>query len=323
MSRPYLGILASEACRQSLGGKRWWHLTSFVRAYAEVLADYDLIVTSNTAEMLRDLTATPDPTRPPWPELTIKDAGPSFEGVVRLAAKVARREINRVLWFQDPADMRVDRAENYALLRNCNLAGAHLLVNAAAHLWALHSCKPGRHTPAPGYIRTPVDHGRLKETVIFIAHDQEKPRMSRFVLHFRDAIRPFPRLLATSGTLGHIEEFLKDHVPPHERLPIEAVGATASSAHGPSGGDVVVAEEIYDWYGAGGIAEKGRHVLHHILFFADNRRSHPHEADIRVLLKTCVNPQHRVNLILNSRMAEEWGKRYLPPYTVGMLSRGV
>lgn len=84
-------------------------------------------------------------------------------------------------------------------------------------------------------------------------------------------------------------------------------------AHGPSGGDVIVADEIFDWYREGGRANNLEHVLHHVLFFADNSKSHPHEADIHVLLKTCADPRNRINLILNSRMAEEWANRYLQP----------
>ena len=74
-----------------------------------------------------------------------------------------------------------------------------------------------------------------------------------------------------------------------------------------------VADEILDWYHDAGRASGSDHVLHHVLFFADSSKSHPHEADIRVLLKACADPRNRVNLILNSRMAEEWANRYSPP----------
>lgn len=308
-----LAIMASEKCRQHRPGKRWWHLRRFVAAYAPLLQQFQLEVTTNTAEIL-DEVIEHEQHRDPGFGLNINRVGPPFAGVVHLAAEVAKRNIRRVLWFQDPDDLVEDRPENYALLRNCNLAGAHLHLNASAHLWALYESET-RKIPGHSYIRIPWDDdpdNKIRETVVLIAHDGEKPRIARFVLHYRDVLRLFPRLLATSGTLKYIEDFLKIHVSPRERrcLNILPVGQTATMAHGPSGGDVIVADEIFDWYSEKSLANTMDHVLHHVLFFADNSKSHPHEADIRVLLKTCTDPRNRVNLILNSRMAEEWANRY-------------
>jgi methylglyoxal synthase len=314
-----LAIISSEKCREDRPGKRWWHLRRFITAYAQLLQQFPLAVTTGTAEIIAKVIEQERQNIPALGGLHFRPIGPSFEGVVYLAAAVAKRQIRRVLWFDDPEDLAVDRPENYALLRNCNLAGAYLHVNASAHLWALHASE-ARGLSGHKYIRTPLNHGPveqggIQETVVLIAHDGEKDRISRFVLHYRDVLRHFPRILATSGTLKHIEEFLKIHVPPRERqrLKILPVGATATMAHGPSGGDVIVADEIFDWYREGGRATNLEHVLHHVLFFADNSKSHPHEADIRVLLKTCADPRNRVNLILNSRMAEEWATRYAEP----------
>jgi methylglyoxal synthase len=314
-----LALTASEKCRQDRSGNRWWHLRRFVAAYAPLLQQFPLAVTTSTAEIIDKVIEQERQNNPALGSLRMRDVGPSFEGVVYLAAAVAKRQIQRVILFDDPDDLAVDRPENYALLRNCNLAGAYLHINASAHLWALYASE-ARGLAGHRYIRDPLNHGpveqgAIQETVVLIAHDGEKPRIARFVLHYRDVLRLFPRILATSGTLKYIEEFLKIHVPPRERqrLKILPVGATATMAHGPSGGDVIVADEIFDWYREGGRANNLEHVLHHVLFFADNSKSHPHEADIRVLLKTCTDPRNRVNLILNSHMAEEWANRYLQP----------
>jgi methylglyoxal synthase len=220
---------------------------------------------------------------------------------------VARKEIHRVLWFQDPNDLLVGRAENYALLRNCNLAGAHLMMNSAAHLWALYQQTLTGKATRP--YQPPYNGADVYESVFLIAHDGEKTRMSRFVFLFRDVLARFPRVMATSGTLVHIQKVLSGFGAP-DSLQVGPVGATKTLAHGPSGGDVVVADEIYDSYGVGGRAHHGERVLHHVLFFPDHRQSHAHEVDVRTLLETCANPLHRVNLILNSRMAEEWAQRY-------------
>ncbi len=308
--RPSLGIIASELCRRPTDeGQRWWHLRRYVLAYARVVGAHRVFATENTAEIVQACYGQARDADSSLPKLTLGSLGPTTRGVVKLAAMVARKEIKRVLWFQDPGDLLVGRAENYALLRNANLAGAHLLMNSAAHLWALYQIS-SVGTPRTPYRTSPYDEGELRESVFLIAHDAEKPRMSRFAFQFRDVLAQFPRLMATSGTLKHISKIQADYGSPAGSLRIEPVGATPSMAHGPSGGDVVVADEIYDWYGLGGRAHRGQYVLHHVLFFADHRNSHPHEADIRVLLETCANPLHRVNLILNSRMAEEWAQRY-------------
>lgn len=309
-SAPSLGIIASELCRRPSGdGQRWWHLRRYVSAYARILGRHTVFATENTAEIVQACYATAMELDGTLPKLTIRSLGPSTRGVVKLAAMVAKKEIHRVLWFQDPGESLSGRAENYALLRNCNLAGAHLSMNSAAHLWALYETSVLGVAEQP-YATTPWAEGDACETVFLIAHDAEKPRMSRFAFRFADVLAQFPRLLATSGTLKHIEKVQTDYGTAGGRLKIGPVGATPSMAHGPSGGDVIVADEIFDWYGLGGRAFGGQRVLHHVVFFPDHRQSHPHEADIRVLLETCANPLHRVNLILNSRMAEEWARRY-------------
>jgi len=283
-----------------------------VAAYAPVIGAHTVCATENTAEIVQACYAEAKRVRRSLPKLTLRSVGLTTRGVVRLATMVARKEIERVLWFQDPGDLLVGRVENYALLRNCNLAGAHLLMNAAAHLWALYQMSLKRMAEKP-YYTDPYNRGDVQESVFLIAHDAEKPRMSRFAFQFRDVLARFPRLMATAGTRVHIAKCLSDYGTTADSLPIRAVGATPAMAHGPSGGDVIVADEIYDWYGPGGRAHRGQYVLHHVLFFADHRQSHPHEADIRVLLETCANPLHRVNLVLNSRMAEEWAQRYRHP----------
>jgi methylglyoxal synthase len=303
-----LGILVSEKCAQNLPeGKRWFHVARFIKAYGELLGRFELLAVKETASRLETLFQETRHTSRP----TITSLGSPFEGVVRLAAKVARKEVTRVLVFQDPRDLQIERAEAYALLRNCNISGGKMYFNAAAHLWALfESTKQGLPVSRP-YYKDTVNTSIVQETVVFIAHDNEKPRMSRFALHYRDILRRFRRLLATAGTKKAIDAFLKQTVPPHQRLHIEAAGKTDQDSHGPSGGDVVVAEDVLKTYATLAAPEWDDHVLHHILFFIDHKHSQPHEPDIQVLLKTCADPRNRVNLILNSKMAEEWADRYV------------
>lgn len=242
--------------------------------------------------------------------------GPDLQGVVKIAAMVATGRLRRVLMFQDPDDVGIDHPGNYALLRNCNLSGSKLYINAAANLWALYECKKNGIRRKWPYITTPVTTSAgVKETVALIAHDGEKQRLARFVVHHREILRRFPRLIATSGTKRFIDEFQVIHLPPWDRVVIEPAANSPRTAHGPSGGDVVIADEIFSTYSVvSKSAARDRKLKYYsfytVLFFADHRSVHPHEPDIQVLLRTCVNPLNRVNLILNSRMAEEWAERY-------------
>src|SRR5262249_9622001 len=99
---------------------------------------------------------------------------------------VARGDVDRVLVFQDPDDLGVERAALYALIRNCNIHGRKLCMNSAAHLWAVHAADSADDP----YITTPRTDP-VPESVAFIAHDNEKLRMARFVLHYRHVLRRF------------------------------------------------------------------------------------------------------------------------------------
>jgi len=307
--KPRIGLIVSSSCAtRAEAEKRWYHFRRFANDYHEVLSAYKFLLPRDTVNTVEKFGT----------DIDLEQLGEdNFEGIVRLAALVAKGEINRVLMFQDPEDLAIEEAPSYALLRNCNLRGAHFLVNAAAHLWALHQATNNGRPPGKPYSKEPVDWHGFKETVAFIAHDREKPRMARFALHFRDVLRRF-RLIGTSGTVSSIRNHLREFVPPRERLPIYPVGAPAGTTeravkhmgHGPAGGDVIIAEEMFNWYAAPMPQDLSLQVFHHVLFFIDHKHSHPHEPDIQVLLKTCIDPRHRVNLILNSRMAEEWAERY-------------
>lgn len=304
-----IGIVASDTCTQHVEGKRWFHLRKFIDAYHDVMSRFRIVATDNTARIIKDtVSQIPNCSSK---QLEVAQLGDSFKGVVTLAAMVARGDVRRVLMFQDPKDLDIERPERYALLRNCNLSGSKLHINASAHLWALFECKRLGIIQTHPYYTVPINAADVKETIAFIAHDREKPRMGRFALHYRSVLRTFPRLIATSGTKKHIDEFLKNTLPPSDRLVIQSAGAKDKESHGPAGGDVIIADEIFATYGIDGPAcRMPYYTLHHILFFIDHKNTHPHEPDIQVLLRTCANPEHRVNLILNSRMAEEWAERY-------------
>lgn len=284
--------------------------------------------------------------------------GDGFEAQVRLAAKVAKRNVDRVLMFQDPDDVYSHLPEAYALIRNCTLANVSLNINAGATMWAESAWDTMDDKPTNERGPWVNDIRKLllpsTQEIAFIAHDQEKERMSRFVYHYRRELKSDGFLLTgTAGTCDHVLAYLQSKDTPHwEVLTVQPKGAADGFGHGPTGGDVVIADEIIDrWtrekqdrdatmarlrdhlreklqenrgsdavYEARVDEEKHRMaykakplvrrqgITHTVLFFIDHKHAQPHQADIHVLLRTCLHPAHGVLLLLNERTAVEWGQ---------------
>jgi hypothetical protein len=105
------------------------------------------------------------------------------------------------------------------------------------------------------------------------------------------------------------------------------------SAHGTAGGDVVIADlifednkELLEEFELGQAKEAPQRPDYrpfHIRFFINYNQSHPHQPDIQVLLKTCVYPVLQVNILFNYQIADEWFSKWLPLqlYTEG-ISKG-
>lgn len=294
--------------------------------------------------------------------------GDGFESQVHLAATVAKGTVERVLMFQDPDDVYSHLPEAYALIRNCTLANVSLNINAGATLWAEFEWRKLPATPQNngyGDWRTSKNHIRNlmfrpdkdKQTIAFIAHDDEKDRMSRFVYHYRNELNSKDFTLSgTAGTCEHALNHLKAKDTPHwEMLDIKPAGAADGSGHGPTGGDVVIADQIIDrWTRKEDESQRKQRVeklkecaekvltqgtdeeadeyaarvrawthrmayklkplvrdqgiTHTVLFFIDHKHAQPHQADIHVLLRTCLHPAHGVHLLLNERTVVEWGQ---------------
>lgn len=299
--RKKIGMIASDVCKEKHGPgrtKNWFHLRKFIETYKEVLDDYQIMATDGTADIITETVAQLRKSNKRVKELDVKRLGRTYRGVVKLAAKVARGEIDRVLCFEDPKDLETDHPQNYALMRNCNLRGAKLCLNEAARLWAEY--EKGKKTPKK---RKRV---RAKGTVAFIAHDGEKQRMADFVIEYHKPLKRFSALTGTSGTAKYINKRFKAAKPGKGSFRIDPVASATKQGHGPTGGDVIIADKIYDAYKK----DPKLDSPFHILFFIDHKSAHAHEADIHVLLRTCVDPLMCVNLILNSKMAEEWIQRY-------------
>jgi methylglyoxal synthase len=254
---------------------------------------------------------------------------------------VAEGEVERLLMFQDPDDVQTHLPEAYALIRNCTLANVGLNINAGATFWAETQWKEKERKGELNNLnlngfglwrkkQEETDSFRkllnpASQRIAFIAHDDEKPRMSQLIYHYLEQLRsPGLNLTGTSGTCKRAKEYLADRVPHWELPKLIAAGAQNGAGHGPTGGDVVIAKEIIRRWpcdtqklSSANLGPEKAHktkppvrkngLSHTVVFFIDHRHAQPHEADIHVLLRTCIHPSHGVHILLNERTAREWG----------------
>jgi methylglyoxal synthase len=243
--------------------------------------------------------------------------------------------------FQDPDDVQTHLPEAYALIRNCTLANVGLNINAGATFWAETQWEEKRRkgelndTNREGFglwrtSQEETDRFRkllnpASQRIAFIAHDDEKPKMSQLIYHYREQLRSENlSLTGTSGTCQRANEYLADRVSHWELPKLIPAGAKKGAGHGPTGGDVVIAREIIKRWPCDNTiissaelslekAHKAKPPVrnnglsHTIVFFIDHKHAQPHEADIHVLLRTCIHPSHGVHILLNERTAREWG----------------
>lgn len=340
-------IFASPRCTYNPKlHKGYFNVAWFVQAYGEVLKDYDLILTTQETQYAVEEAFRRLPQRGrrvhdeywnvPTKPNNLQAAKPGrlgFDGQVRLAGAVARGEVERVLMFMDPLDTKEYLPETYAFIRNCALAGVGLHINLGATYWA-ESVRPQSTKESPdlfggwrtnqGRARYPAFCSLLnpdKQTLYFIAHDTEKEKLSKLVYHYRENLAKRQQtgwtLSGTSGTSNHINKYLADRIPPYTKYPSFMAAGAGTTGHGPTGGDVVIADEICkEWP----VKERENNKVesvhqvrktslsHTVLFFIDYLHAQPHEADIHLLLRTCLNPHRGIHLILNEKTAIEWGE---------------
>lgn len=327
-----IAIYASPKCctsNQLLLYKSYFNVAWFVRAYAPILKGYRVLATDETIAAINcafkcGLQAYEKDWKVPHHlDLPLESVGGGFDAQVALAAKVADNQLERVLIFQDPDDVLEHLPEMHAMIRNCTLANVGLHINAGATFWAearWQEAQPlkgssGQALSDYGTWRQPSKvksllHEKInppEQTIAFIAHDGEKEKMSAFACKYHDILQSQRlKLTGTSGTCKHILDM-------HARLgtlplTLKGPGSTPHTSHGPTGGDVIIADQIIQkWPHAGAYSVRTEGLSHTVFFFIDHKHAQPHEADIHVLLRTCLHPARGVHLILNEKTAHEWG----------------
>ncbi len=113
------------------------------------------------------------------------------------------------------------------------------------------------------------------KTVALIAHDGKKSEMLEFVKQHKERLQTF-HLVATGTTGGMIAE--------NTGLEVERMFS------GPVGGDVQIAAKV---------ATK---QVSAVIFFVDELAKHPHDPDIRTLLRLC--NVHNIPLATNPATAQ-------------------
>lgn len=292
-----IAIVASEKCvkEKRSNKKSWFHIRKFLNKYLKYLTKGNFVIFTNK-----------------WAKEIIKGHAPNvkviskgendFQSIVFIASEVARKNIETVLVFQNSKDLKVGAIDKYALLRNCDLAGANLFVNWSIKLWANYYLKN----------KPKIDKTNKTEKIALISHDNEKPRMAKFAFRFRNVLKIFNNnIIATSGTQKYILNHLNKMVSLLKSVNIGTTGQIDRAAHGPSGGDVAIANEIYERYQWNKKNKKKKKPFYHVIFFMDHKNMQPHMADIQVLLKACLDPRNKVNLITNSKTAEKWAQMYV------------
>jgi methylglyoxal synthase/DNA-binding transcriptional regulator LsrR (DeoR family) len=153
-------------------------------------------------------------------------------GVVELAAIVARRECEAVIFLSDPKDLRSDVPENYALRRVCKELRVRLITTlASAEQWGQNEANGyltteklrmrgdtqlesgygpwapmnwrGGETNNGGETELPVD----RQTLALIAHDGRKEEMVVCANRHANFLKQFDRVL-TTGTTGFLMKLL-------------------------------------------------------------------------------------------------------------------
>jgi methylglyoxal synthase len=220
--KPRLLIMASSGARKDPASP----LLRLIRDYSETLKRFAIHATRGTGQSIlgtglfnRD-------------EIKLLRSGPDG-GVVEVAAMVARKESQIVIFISDPKDLRSDVPENRALQRVCMELGARLMTTlASAEQWAHYEAnrflrdwtkhkestrgggmgawkadnwQPGNRNVGAG--RQLISLRIQRQTLALIAHDKRKDEMIRFVDTYLDVLSEFQRIL-TTGTTGFLMKLL-------------------------------------------------------------------------------------------------------------------
>lgn len=286
-----LGFVASRLLREVREERN--AIFAFVKTHQNLLSSYFVYATAGTYRDVFWDKVTEDSewaSHLPLEGFALRNGKKG--GIIQLAALVEHRKprnpwppnelpgpVRTLVLLLHPDDHEELYPEDQALFRAAIRNNTLLLTTfEAAQNWAAWEAEPGADTRRP-------DH-RAGEVLALISHDRMKLEMCKWAVKYRRELSKF-RSIVTTGTTGKlVGEFLM----------AADVKTTVIEPRfsGPEGGDIQIADLIL------------RQGCQHVVFFVDPTTAHPHEADIRALVRVCSLLDIRVNLRLTESSATTW-----------------
>jgi methylglyoxal synthase/DNA-binding transcriptional regulator LsrR (DeoR family) len=278
-----------------------------------------------------------------YPDLEIVGAG-QLGGLVGIAEKVVREQIDHVIYFIDPRDPTSLFPESIALKRECVVKKKLFLATYrgarewASLAWFLKTNPPDRCFLSEEFVSTFLSKEReidliKNQTIALIAHNAKKLQMLEFAYQNFALLHSFKDRSAT-GTTGELlngkfpekmeekwkdldleiglykdlsrsPKRMRDAKDEEEKIRSE-VKSLASKLNGK---EWVLPLESGPEGGDVQIAEKIRKKeCHRVLFFEDPGVSREHEADIQLLERTARIPDNEMSIpcLHDEKSAKEW-----------------
>jgi len=335
MPHKCIAVIVSPASRDGHGSA----LHCFLRKYGEHLRDYDIHATQGTYKVLARTGL--------FEAEKLKKQSPGLAGgVVEIAHLAVAKRFQAIILLLDPTDPFAESPENLALQRACISNCIPQLMNSGdlSH-WIeyeadrdLDKVAPPLDVPGSGEVVALVAHdGKKSDMLKFFSkwasfltckHEQLLATGTTGSLIAELCRGTSYRELPSRFDEGRWEKIEKDrkifegweqwlqqlegwrerwHVAPPSRPEDQATlefrhkrdGRKTSLIllqSGPSGGDIQIAQRILD------------KQCNAVLFFHDPQVSHPHDADIRLCIRTCQLPGVDVTLRRDFQSAERWAK---------------
>jgi hypothetical protein len=294
--------LSYECFKPYPQGKPWFDFRSFVRAYWQLLAGYDLLVSYETQRIVLEVAAEIEKLTGMEVRLKTKVLGSSRATRSDIANR-AGGEIDRVLCFLDPKRL-LDQLQGVPV-RMMSERGHKIHVNFGAALWADSEWR----------LRTAaVQHQseiRFGEAFVIVEDNAIVPILE-FTKEHCGALRLFPQIMTTTN-IKIIMEAVLNATATKEAKETDEKRRLTVFRDSPYGELIGIGHQIVrDYYNVPPLRmHPTRSLACHVVALAH----YQDEPGIRMqkFLEICADPHLRVNLLLNKQTADEWIHRYEAP----------
>lgn len=284
-SQKKIGLHVSDACKTSMpDGKDWFEFRSFVRTYWQLLSEYRLLVSLNTAAILNEFADDLERScgiEVPW-DLEVY---PNRRLLVNRLVASNREEIGRVLFFLDPRNLEYEMESLFTLREAIAEHGQKLNINLGTGLWAEREQRAYSGIEQTPFIGT-------DDAIAFVGQSSSLA-IDRFAVKHLENVLLFPRLISMRHTWATIAEYLKA---------VDAVSYLVNEAYDRT--EDIASSLVNSYLNYGKPAMEGK--LCHVIACPGRSREQSLRQDIERFIHVCANPRMRINLMLNKETAEEW-----------------